>query len=64
MSHLSHHIIPFYQMAPLLQRHEEENTPMHYIMPQMLNYELKKPNFINLHQDIVQIPQDHASIDL
>ena len=25
---------------------------------------LQKPHFINLHQDIVQIAQDHISIDL
>ena len=25
---------------------------------------LQKPNYINLHQEIVQSPQDHKSIDL
>ena len=25
---------------------------------------LQKPNFIDLHQDIAQTPQDHLSIDL
>ena len=25
---------------------------------------LQKPNFIDLHQDIAQTPQDHVSIDL
>ena len=30
----------------------------------MSNYEFTKTNYINLHQDITQTPQDHISIDL
>ena len=30
----------------------------------MSNHELKKPNYIILHQDIAQTPQGHISIDL
>ena len=30
----------------------------------MSNDKLKTPNYINLHQEITQTPQDHLSIDL
>ena len=33
-------------------------------MSQMSNHEFAKPHFINLHQEIVQMPQDYIPIDL
>ena len=43
----------------------EDNTPIHQNLSKITNHEFtKKTNYINLHQDIAQTPQDKILIEL